>query len=113
VFPYNEIIAEKMITLLEEAITNGGLAPWQKSWNARKVNYVTRRPYRGINLWILPEDECEFITFKQIKDLQVKNPDIKIKKGCKKHMVIFWQLNTYVDKKNKDIDLEDETRKNL
>ncbi len=40
------IITNKIIKLLEE-----GVAPWRKPWNSigLAVNWVTQKPYRGIN----------------------------------------------------------------
>lgn len=87
-----EIVAERMIKKLEEAVNNNTAAPWQKSWNAVKMNYVTRRPYRGINLWLLPDDECEYITFKQFKELENKDGSLKLKDGTHTYPVIFWKM---------------------
>lgn len=96
-------VQETIIKRLEEAIENGGCAPWRKPWKGKTfVNYVTRKPYRGINQILLPEPG-EYITFNQITKLREKNPDIKLKAGCKKHMVVFWSFNqTKKDKKEEE-----------
>lgn len=87
-----QIIQEKFITMLQEAIKNGGTAPWKKPWvGGKAINYVSRKAYRGVNVFILPQGG-EYITFNQISKLREKNPEIKLKKGCKKHLVVFWNL---------------------
>lgn len=95
-------VQEAIINRLEEAIANGGTAPWKKPWKGINfVNYVTRSKYRGINLLLLPEPG-EYITFNQIKKLSEKNPDIKLKKGSKGNMVVFWSFNSSKKKTNDD-----------
>ncbi|MGF7058656.1 ArdC family protein [Brassicibacter mesophilus] len=100
-----QIVQERFIKLIEEAINGDDKKlPWEKPWVGRpKVNYVTRRPYRGMNLFLLPEDENEFITFTQLSNLREKDPSIKLKKGCKKHMVFYWNI---VEKENEDEETE-------
>lgn len=80
-----QLVEEKIISRLEDAITNGGLAPWSKSWIGGTKNFITKREYRGINLLLL--DPGQYITFKQIQALQKKNTDVKLKKGVKSEMV--------------------------
>jgi len=81
-----EYVTNRIIEQLEK-----GVIPWQKPWvGGRPVNYVTRKPYRGINLFLLDKGG-EYITFKQLTELRKKNPDIKLKKGCKKYMVTFFK----------------------
>lgn len=95
-------VQETIIKRLEEAIENGGTAPWRKPWKGINfVNYVTRKPYRGINLLLLPEPG-EYITFNQISKLREKDSGIKLRKGCKKHMVVFWSFNQSKKKKEED-----------
>ena len=48
-----QIVTNKIIELLE-----AGTTPWRKSWSAannamRPMNYQTKRPYKGINFFIL------------------------------------------------------------
>jgi antirestriction protein ArdC len=87
-----QIAQDKIISQLEEAIKNNGTAPWRKPWvGGMPKNYVTKKPYRGINLMVL--EGGSYLTFKQITDLQKKNKEIKLKKGSKSHTVFFWQFN--------------------
>jgi antirestriction protein ArdC len=94
-----EIVQDKIIKEIEEAIANGGTtAPWRKPWKGgMPKNYISKKPYRGINLMLL--DGGYYITFKQIQELQKKNPDIKLRKGSKSHMVVFWN---FIEKENDD-----------
>lgn len=81
-----DFVTNKIIEQLEK-----GNIPWQKPWvGSRPINYITRKPYRGINLFLLDKGG-EYITFNQISELRKKNPDIKLKKGCKRYMVVFYK----------------------
>lgn len=99
-----EIVQTKIIQAIEEAIENGGTAPWRKPWKGGiPRNYITKKPYRGINLMLLAGGQ--YLTFNQIKDLQKKNPEIKLKKGSKSDMVVYWG---FVEKKSENDNEEDE-----
>ncbi|AIG26823.1 ArdC-like ssDNA-binding domain-containing protein [Brevibacillus laterosporus] len=69
------IITNKIIKLLEE-----GVAPWRKPWNSigLAVNWVTQKPYRGINTMLLKPGE--YATKKQIKNAGGKIKEKKRKK---------------------------------
>lgn len=86
-----KIVQQKIIERLEEAIENGGVAPWRKPWNSpAPKNYITKKEYRGINYILL--EGGSYLTFKQIKDLQKKNKEIKLKKGSKSSLVVYWNF---------------------
>lgn len=53
--------------------------------NGLAKNYITKKPYRGVNAIIL--ESGEYATFKQIKDCGGK-----IKKGAKSETIVFWKL---------------------
>ena len=58
-----EIVTNTIIKKLES-----GVIPWYKPWaGGEAVNYITQKPYRGINRLLL--DSGEYLTFKQIQDL--------------------------------------------
>lgn len=68
-----------------------GYAPWKQTWNnyGPARNYVSKKPYRGINALILNNTEFEYplyLTFLQIKELGGY-----IKKGSKSIEVIYWK----------------------
>jgi antirestriction protein ArdC len=89
-----EIITSRII----EEIEKNNVLPWQKEWKGLfPVNHSTQKPYRGINLLLLPQTESnEFITWSQLCDLRKKDESLKLKKGSKQHLVVFF--NTYEDK---------------
>lgn len=104
-----EIVQEKMISKIEEAIKNGEPLPWQKPWCGHlPVNYVSRKPYRGINVFMLMDAGSEFITFKQIKELQKKDSKVKLRKGSKAQMVVFFKMKEY--KEENEITGEEEEK---
>jgi len=79
-----EIITNKIIAELEK-----GVIPWRKPWiNNGSVNWVTQKPYRGINSMLL--EAGEYATFKQITDAGGK-----VIKGAKSELVVFWKMNEY------------------
>lgn len=48
-----KLVADQMLDALDK-----GTVPWQKPWNTRGIdgapkNLVSKKPYRGINLWLL------------------------------------------------------------
>ena len=87
-----EIVTRKIIEQLE-----AGTVPWHKSWaGSEAINFVTRKPYQGINRLLLPFGG-EWMTFKQAKDA-----DGRIRKGEKSSMIVFFK---WVEKK--DIDRQD------
>ena len=89
------IVTEKILKALEE-----GTVPWQKPWigSEKAVNYVTRKPYKGINTLLL-DQPGEYLTFKQCESLGGK-----VKKGEKAQMIVFF---TFSEHKEKDANGED------
>ncbi|WP_243153504.1 ArdC family protein [Senegalia massiliensis] len=82
-----DYVTERIIKQLEE-----GTIPWQKPWKGGlPINYISRKPYRGINLTLLPYSG-EYLTFKQAKKLGAT-----LKEGESKnwHMVTFFKFNDY------------------
>ncbi len=63
-----EIIANNIIKKLEE-----GVIPWKPTWKlGLPQNYLTRKPYRGINLLLLSGNSYGspyYLTFKQVSSL--------------------------------------------
>lgn len=87
----NEIITNRIIELLEK-----GTIPWRKPWSGgfqTPKNLVNKKPYRGINTFILSACSYEspyWLSFKQAKELGGE-----VKKGEKGVPVVFW---TFIDK---------------
>jgi len=81
-----EIITNKIIESLEK-----GVIPWHKPWIGAGIpkNFVTKKPYRGINPFILSlyDFSCEYwLTMKQINALSGR-----VRKGEKSALVVFWK----------------------
>ena len=91
-----EIITQKVI----EKIEAGGLAPWQKPWqsaNHRPANLITKKPYKGINAFLLALNEYEspyYLTYKQAKE-----KGGSVKKGEKASLVTYWQFLYFKNEK--------------
>lgn len=87
-----EMVTQKIIEQLEQ-----GVIPWRKPWtNANAVNWVTQKPYRGINTMLL--NPGEYATFKQISEAGGK-----VKKGEKSEIVVFWK---WLEKENEEGEME-------
>ncbi|MDI3519245.1 MAG: hypothetical protein PWQ34_1392 [Caldanaerobacter sp.] len=81
----HEIVLEKILQQLER-----GEIPWKKGWTENPpINYITRKPYTGINVLLLKGGE--YLTFKQIQQLGGK-----IKKGAKSEIVVFFKPYTKI-----------------
>lgn len=85
--PY-QIVTDTILDLLEQ-----GTVPWHKPWahrNARPHSLTSRKPYRGINIWLLgclPYEQPFYVTFKRCGEWGGK-----VKKGEHGHPIIFWKM---------------------
>ena len=94
-----QLVTDQIISLLEQ-----GIIPWQRPWAEAGVpaNLLSKRQYRGINLWLLLSLNYEqnyFLTWDQIKSMGGS-----VKKGETGHIVVFWkpvQKNAEEDKETK------------
>lgn len=81
-----ELVTNRIIDLLE-----AGTVPWQKPWTEAGVpmNLISKRPYRGINLWLLLSLNYEqnlFLTWDQLKKIGGS-----VNKDEHGHVVVFWK----------------------
>jgi antirestriction protein ArdC len=81
-----EMVTNRIIELLE-----AGTVPWQKPWTEAGVpmNLISKRPYRGINLWLLLSLNYErnlFLTWDQLKKIGGS-----VNKDQHGHIVVFWK----------------------
>lgn len=98
-----QIVTNRIINLLEQ-----GTVPWQKPWTDTGIpaNFLTKRPYRGINLWLLLSLNFErnlFLTWDQLKKIGGS-----VKQGEHGHVVIYWRIppkkeNAEADEKEKRV----------
>lgn len=81
-----ELVTNRIIELLE-----AGTIPWQKPWGDSGIpmNLLSKRAYRGINLWLLLSCNYEnnlFLTWDQLKSIGAS-----VKQGEHGHIVVFWK----------------------
>ena len=105
-FDIYKMISDKILS----DIQNNGKLTWVKEWKTKRgqlpMNGVTKRPYEGINLFLLSLSGYAspyYLTFKQVEELGGN-----IKKGEKASQVVFWKLNEYAKQNEQG---ETETKK--
>lgn len=81
-----EIVTNRLIELLEQ-----GTLPWQKPWSEAGLpaNLISKRPYRGLNVWLLLSLNYQnnlFLTWDQLKKLGGS-----VKLGEKGNVVVYWR----------------------
>jgi antirestriction protein ArdC len=85
----NEMITQRMI----DRITETGTLPWKKPWASVSMlprNLVSRKPYRGVNVFLLHSlgyASPYFLSFRQVTELGGK-----VRKGGKSCPVVFWKF---------------------
>lgn len=81
-----EIITNEILGQLKK-----GVVPWHRPWIGGKAkNLVSKKPYRGINAFLLNNSEYSspyWATFKQIKE-----KGGYVRKGEKSTIVVFWKI---------------------
>jgi antirestriction protein ArdC len=96
--PTYDRITDRITALLEQ-----GTVPWQKPWKARTGlprNFVSKHPYRGINVFLLLAMMYEspfWLTFRQVSQLGGS-----VRKGEKACPVVFWKQTTTEDKESSE-----------
>lgn len=91
-----QIVTDEIIKRLQK-----GVIPWRQPWKGGEPpkNLISKRPYTGINLWLL---SCTkhvspyWLTFKQ-----AQQAGGKIKKGEKATLIVFWK-QVEVEPESKD-----------
>lgn len=87
-----DIVTNRTIELLRH-----GTIPWQKPWTESGIpmNLLSKRPYRGINLWLLLSLNYQrnlFLTWDQLKKIGGS-----VNKGETGHVVVFWKTSLKKD----------------
>jgi len=82
------IVTEKIINLLEQ-----GIVPWRQPWSATGLprNLVSKKPYRGVNLFLLSATKYIspfWLTMKQANELGGS-----VRKGEHSQIVVFWKID--------------------
>lgn len=97
-----QIITDRIIELLEK-----GIVPWQQPWKNGQLpmNLVSKRPYKGINVWLLSSMNYEYnawLTFEQLKKLGGS-----VLRGEHGTIICFWKTV----KKDEDVEEEEQQSK--
>ena len=93
-------ITERVMELLQQ-----GSIPWRKPWNVKRGfprNLVSKKPYRGINVFLLHAMSYEspfWLTFHQAQQLGAT-----VRKGEKACPVVFWKQLEVEDKDTREIE---------
>jgi antirestriction protein ArdC len=84
------LITQRIIERLEQ-----GTVPWHKPWRSIGAprNLVSKKPYRGINLWLLTMQDYTSPYWAAIR--QINEIGGSVHKGEKATPVVFWKV--YVD----------------
>ena len=87
-----DIITTDIITALE-----AGVAPWQQPWSeaSAPTNLVSRKAYRGVNVWLLlaaRRTSPYWLTFKQALDLGGH-----VRKGERGRRIVYWHVSEATD----------------
>jgi antirestriction protein ArdC len=82
------IVTEKIVNLLEQ-----GIVPWRRPWSATGLprNLVSKKPYRGINVFLLSATKYVspfWLTMKQANELGGS-----VHKGEHSQIVVFWKVD--------------------
>lgn len=90
-----EAVTKSIIEKIE-----AGTLPWEKPWsvNSMPTNLISRKPYRGFNIFSLMYTEFNspyWMTFKQAKMLGGT-----IKRGSKASPVVFWNFRKFEEERN-------------
>ena len=105
-FDIYEFINTQVVKQLEK-----GVLPWRKPWKVAIVegqqytiphNYATKRPYTGVNAFLLaltPYRTPMFLTFNQVKELGGL-----VKQGAASLPIVFWKPIKVKGEKGKDKD---------
>lgn len=96
-FDVYRMVTNLIIKKLEE-----GVVPWKKPWKNAGLpqNLITRRPYTGINTWLLASMEFSqnyFLTFNQVEAIGAT-----VKKGSKSTPIVFWKQEESIDENTEE-----------
>ena len=82
-----QIVTDRIMALLES-----GTVPWRKPWKGGEPpqNLISRKPYRGINIFIL--NATRFGSPYWLSFRQVQGIGAMVRKGEKAFPVVFWKM---------------------
>lgn len=98
-----ETVTDRIIAALD-----AGVIPWRKEWktnsnSALPINYQTKKPYRGINVFTLLCSEFSsnaWLTYKQAQAM-----GLQVRKGSKGAPIVFWKFDRKKDELTGDVEV--------
>jgi antirestriction protein ArdC len=101
-FDIAKMIADKILEALDK-----GVVPWHKPWksNGFHTNLKSKRPYRGINVWLLEYSAAVqgFTSPYWLSYKQAQAMGGQVRKGEESTVVIFYKTVEKKDKKTGDV----------
>jgi antirestriction protein ArdC len=109
--PIYQLVTDRILALLQQ-----GVAPWKKPWRTRggsalPVNLVSRRPYRGVNVFLLIAQGFSspyWLTFKQ-----ALHAGGHVRRGERGTPIIFWRIDSQTSEASEEDDSTREHRRIL
>jgi antirestriction protein ArdC len=100
-----QIVTDKIVGMLE-----AGVVPWRKPWSSAGLprNLVTKKPYRGINHFLLSASKYAspfWLTFKQSNELGGS-----VRRGEQSTLIVFWKIDQKEDTPQEPEDQENHRR---
>ena len=81
-----DIYAQVTASIIQKL--DSGTVPWRMTWNAAPTNYISRKPYRGINVWLLHSEYSSplWLTYRQA--MQIGG---HVRRGEHGTSIIYWK----------------------
>lgn len=84
-----DIVVERIVNAIQE----GSLLPWQKPFLKEMINYITEKPYSGINRWLLMGGSGEFISKSALDAYNKKHKTSFERSYDNFYMVVYYKPN--------------------
>lgn len=92
-------VQEEVINRIQKSLESGEkfhwICPWQKGF-IRSRNFQSGYEYRGVNMLLLSSGG-EYLTYKQIQELNKKDENVKLRKGASGKPIVFFQWKELKD----------------
>lgn len=92
-------VQDEVINRIQKSLESGEKFHWIKPWNDtffRARNYLSEYEYKGVNMLLLSEGG-EFLTYKQIQELNKKDENVKLRKGASGKPIVFFSWKELKD----------------
>ena len=102
------IVTDKIISLLEQ-----GVVPWRRPWSSAGLprNLVSKKPYRGINYFLL--SASKFVSPLWLTIRQANELGGSVRRGEQSTIIVFWKVDERPDEEATDASNEETHRRVL